>query len=76
MITVKIAVKDWEQINHVEQTFNDWKEISTFPNERNAFLYYKQEKEKYIKEVADKWKDSITKQVYNAMYNYKITQND
>lgn len=50
--------------------------IGTFPTESEAFNYYKQEKEKYIKIVAEKWKDKIDSRVYNAMINYKVKQND
>ncbi len=34
------------------------------------------EKEKYIREIADRWKNKITKQVYEAMINYKVEIND
>ena len=33
-------------------------------------------KEKYIKEVADKWKNLISDQVYQAMYNYQVEITD
>lgn len=41
-----------------------------------AFQAYKIAKEKYIKEVADKWKDLIDLKVYEAMYNYKVEITD
>src|SRR5690606_4464943 len=41
-----------------------------------AFLIYKKEKEEYIKEVADLWKDKIDIKVYNAMYNYQVEITD
>ena len=44
------------------------------PNE--AFKIYKQFKEKYIKEVADCYKDFIPIKLYDAMYNYKIDIDD
>lgn len=50
--------------------------IGTFPTEKDAFNYYKQEKEKYIKQIAKKWKDKIDYRVYKAMINYKVTEND
>ena len=41
-----------------------------------AFQAYKEVKEEYIKEVADKWKDLIDPRVYEAMYNYKVEITD
>lgn len=62
------------QVHLSKNALQEW--IGSFPTEKAAFDYYKQEKEKYIKEVADKWRGKITEQVYNAMYNYKIKEND
>lgn len=42
----------------------------------NAFMAYKLRKEKYIKEVADKYKDVIPDQLYNALYKYKVDITD
>lgn len=41
-----------------------------------AFLAYKTFKEKYIKEVADEYKDLIPTKLYEAMYSYEIEIND
>ena len=41
-----------------------------------AFNIYKIEKEKYIKEVANIWKDKITTETYNALINYNIEITD
>lgn len=41
-----------------------------------AFSYYKQEKEKYIKEVADLYKDNIPLKLYEALYKYQINITD
>lgn len=41
-----------------------------------AFKIYKVEKEKHIKEVADKWKDLISVRIYNALYNYEVDITD
>lgn len=46
--------------------------IGTFDTVGEAFQAYKTEKEKYIKEVADKWKDKIDPRVYQALIIYKI----
>lgn len=41
-----------------------------------AFYIYKIEKEKYLKEVAEYYKDSIPNKVYDAICNYKVEIND
>lgn len=41
-----------------------------------AFQLYKNGKEKFIKEVADKWKDKIEPRVYEALYSYKVEITD
>ncbi len=41
-----------------------------------AFEVYKKFKEKNIKEVADYYKNQIPKDIYDAMYNYKIDIDD
>lgn len=49
-----------KRFNTIEETFN----------------YYKTEKEKYIKEVADQYKPYIPTKLYEAMYNYKVEITD
>ena len=46
--------------------------VGRFNTESEAFQAYKVEKEKYIKEVAEKWKELISDRVYQAMYNYQV----
>lgn len=41
-----------------------------------AFYVYKKEKESYIKQVANEYKDKIPTKLYNAMYNYKVEITD
>ena len=50
--------------------------IGTFKTVDEAFQAYKEAKEKYIKEKADKWKDQIDPKVYEAMYNYQVEITD
>lgn len=40
---------------------------------KNAFMLYKKEKEKLIKQVADDYKCDIPDKVYKALYNYELT---
>ncbi len=42
----------------------------------SAFNWYKIEKEKYIKQIADKYKHIIPEKLYKAMYEYKVDMND
>lgn len=55
---------------------NGVEHLGTFRTAEDAFQAYKQAKEDYIREVADKWKGQITKQVYENMYNYKVEITD
>lgn len=50
--------------------------IGYFNYIEEAFEAYKKVKEKYIKDVSDKWRGKITEQVYNAMYNYQVEITD
>ena len=52
------------------------KHLGSFDNAICAFLAYKQAKEAYIKEVAEKWKDQIDPRVYEALMNYEVEIND
>lgn len=46
--------------------------IGNFNSPEEAFEEYKKEKEKYIKELANKWKDKIDIKAYNSLINYVI----
>lgn len=50
--------------------------LGVFNTIEEAFQAYKEAKEEYIKEVAYKYKEIITKQVYQAMINYKVERDD
>lgn len=51
-------------------------QIGIFDDPIVAFDAYKQEKEKYIKKIADDYKDIIPKHIYNAMYKYEVLITD
>lgn len=44
--------------------------LGTFSTPEEAFEAYKTAKEKYIREVADKWRGQISERCYQAMYNW------
>lgn len=52
------------------------KRFGSYETPEEAFEVYKREKEKYIKEVANKWKDQIDPRVYAALMNWTISIDD
>ena len=55
---------------------NVTKSLGYYNTPEEAFLAYKQAKEAYIKEVANKWKDQIDSRVYNALMNWSVDIDD
>ena len=53
--------------------FNVCIKLGNFDTEQEAFLVYKEAKESYIKELAEKWKDQIDPRVYEALMKYEVT---
>ena len=52
------------------------KHLGSYDNPEEAFKTYKQFKEKYIKQVADHYKDKIPQRLYQALYNYEVEIDD
>ena len=50
--------------------------LGYFNTEIEAFEAYKQAKENYIKELADKYKDMLDPRAYEALYNYTVDIDD
>ena len=50
--------------------------LGSFNTEIEAFNAYKQSKESYIKELADKYKDMLDPRAYKALYNYTVDIDD
>lgn len=50
--------------------------LGVFATEEEAFLAYKREKESFIKEVANKYKDKLSEIAYNALMNYEVKITD
>ena len=50
--------------------------LGYFNTEIEAHLAYKQAKESYLKELADKYKDLLDPRAYEALYNYTVDVDD
>ena len=50
--------------------------LGTYDTQEKAFQVYKEFKERYIKQVADYYKEHIPQKLYNAMYNYEVEIDD
>lgn len=50
--------------------------LGSYDTSEEAFEVYKQFKEKYIKQVADLYKDKIPQKLYQAMYKYEVEITD
>ena len=51
-------------------------DLGFYTTPEDAFLAYKQAKESYLKELANKWKDKIDSRVYDALMNWTIEITD
>jgi hypothetical protein len=52
------------------------RKLGVYNTPEEAFLAYKQAKEAYIKDAANKWKDKIDPRAYNALMNYQVEITD
>ena len=50
--------------------------LGYFKTELEAFKAYKQAKESFIKEQANKWKGKIDERAYEALMNYQVEIDD
>ena len=50
--------------------------LGYFNTELEAFKAYKQAKESFVKEQANKWKSQIDPRAYNALINYQVDITD
>ena len=50
--------------------------LGYFKTEIEGFNAYKEAKENYLKELANKWKDKIDTRAYEALINYIVDIND
>ena len=56
--------------------YGNRKHLGYFKTEMEAFNAYKQAKENYLKELANKWKGKIDDRVYDALTNYQVEITD
>ena len=68
----KVAKKYQSRVNKYDEEAY----LGIFDTPEEAFYVYKREKEKYIKEVANKWKDKVDIRAYEALINYKVEITD
>lgn len=55
--------------------FGKLQHLGRFDSEYQAFTAYKQEKEKYAKELAEMYKEDLDERVYMVLKNYKVDIN-
>lgn len=55
---------------------NKYTHLGVFHTPEEAFRAYKNAKEVYIKEVANKWIGKVAEKVYNALHNYQVEITD
>ena len=63
-------------VSRVSRNKGGSEHLGLFNTEIEAFNAYKQAKENYIKELANKWKDRIDGRAYNALMNYEVNIDD
>ena len=64
------------QISKIENGKKQRVYLGLYNTPQEAFESYKKAKENYIKQVADEYKPYIPKELYDAMYNYKVEITD
>ena len=50
--------------------------LGSFNTEIEAYKAYKQAKEAFVKELANKWKSKIDERAYEALMNYEVNIDD
>ena len=68
--------KDNAFVAKVSKTKGKREYLGFFKTEIEAFNSYKQAKESFVKEQANKWKDEIDDRAYNALMNYQVEIDD
>ena len=63
-------------VAHVGKSKGKQEHLGYFKTEIEAFNAYKEAKEAFVKEQANKWKDQIDYRAYNALMNYTVEITD
>ena len=63
-------------VSRVSKNKGKSEHLGCFNTEIEAFNAYKQAKESFIKEQANKWKDKIDDRAYEALMNYTVEITD
>ena len=63
-------------VSRVSRNKGGSEHLGYFNTELEAFNAYKEAKESFIKEQAEKWKDKIDERAYNALMNYTVEITD
>ena len=74
-IGVYFSKKNKKYVSQIRYNSNQI-HLGYFDTETEAFYAYKQAKESYIKEIANKWKDKIDHRVYEALMDYEVNIDD
>lgn len=74
-IGVYFSKKNKKYVSQIRYNSNQI-HLGHFDTETEAFYAYKQAKEAYIKEIANKWKDKIDHRVYEALMDYEVSIDD
>lgn len=67
------SIRYRSEARYLDEYGNKVAKRRTFDNVFDAFCYYKEAKEKYIKQLAEKYKEVIDPRVYNKLMNYELT---
>lgn len=68
--------KNYKKFVSCLNVFGKQVRLGVFDTEFEAFLVYKEAKEKQVGVVANKWKDRIDPRVYEVLINYEVDIND
>ena len=63
-------------VYNFEKNKKERKYLGVYDTQEEAFEVYKEFKERYIKKVADYYKDKIPDKLYQALYNYEVEITD
>ena len=76
LIGVSWHKRDKSFISRVHKNKGKSEHLGLFKTELEAFNAYKEAKESFVKEQADKWKDKIDDRAYEALMNYTVEITD